>query len=73
MLHWLSLNSTSCGNSESNMSLLTMVTLDLTSLLPWPLKGDDLHKQQSIETKHYRIQQFTGKMRSGLTPPTLSR
>ena len=45
------------------------VTLDLTSSLPQPLEEDDLHKQQSIATKHYRIQQYIGKKRSGLTPP----
>ena len=45
------------------------MTLDLTSLLPWPLKEDDSHKQQSTATKHYRIQQYIGKKKSGLTPP----
>ena len=42
------------------MSLLMPVTLYLTSLLPWPLKGDDICKQQSTEMKHYRTQQSTG-------------
>ena len=71
MLNWLS-----CGsimqNYKSNASLLMLVTLDLTSLLPQPLEGDNICKQQSTEMKHYRIQQSTGKTRSGLTPPMLS-
>ena len=45
-----------------------MVTLDLTSYLPRPLREDDSHKQQSIKTKHYKILQSTGKKKFGLTP-----
>ena len=71
MLNWLSCNSV-MQNCESNMSLPTLVTLDLTSLLPWPLKGDDIHRKQSTKMKHYKTQQSTGKMRSGLTLPMLS-
>ena len=55
---------------ESNASLYMMVTLDLTSSLPWPLEEDNLCKQQSTTMKRYRTQQYTGKKRSGLTPPT---
>ena len=55
---------------ESNWSLSMLVTLDLTSLSLWPLKGDNLHKQQSIKMKHCRTQLFTRKMRFGLTPLT---
>ena len=53
---------------ESNVSLYTPVTLDSTSYLPWPLEGNDLHKQQSSKTKHYKTPQSTGKKKSGLTP-----
>ena len=53
---------------ESNMSLYTPVTLDLTSYLPWPLEEDDLHKQQSSKMKHYRTLQSIGKRKFGLIP-----
>ena len=54
---------------ESNASLYTLVTLDLTSYLPQPLKEDDSCKPRSTETKQYRTQQYIEKKRFGPTLP----
>ena len=53
---------------KSNMSLYMLVTLDLTSYLPRPLKEDNLHKQRSSKMKHYRTLQSIGKRKFGLIP-----